>query len=370
MNITNITIYQSPIKLKEPFVISLSRHEYAENILVEIKTNNGLTGFGECCPFKSINGESMESGFEVGKHLAKNLLGKNPLEISECSAIMDATIYGNSSIKSAFDIALHDIASQHAQLPLYAFLGGAKNGNKKITTDYTISIGDSDKMALDALKIIANGFQIIKVKLGGTKEEDVERMKKIRIAVGPDIPLRIDANQGWKANEALEILKALAPFNIQHCEEPIPRWDFMELPRIKKESPISIMADESCCDHHDAKRLISLNACHQINVKLGKSSGINKALKVIRLAEQHNLNMQIGGFLESRLAFTASAHLALCSPNVIHFDFDSPLMLAEDHVIGGITYNSKGEITIPEQIGLGAKMDEGYLKGLVKAVVN
>jgi len=367
MTITQIEIFPSPIKLKEAFIISLSRHEYAENIIVRITTNEGLVGFGECCPFKSINGESMESGVIVGKYLAQNLLQKNPLNIEECSAVMDATIFGNSSIKSAFDIALYDIAAQYAQLPLYAFLGG-KN-NKTITTDYTISIDTPTKMAADAQKIVSKGFQFIKVKLGGSKEEDIERIKKIREAVGYKIPLRIDANQGWKAEEAVDILNALSVYNIQHCEEPIARWNFMELPRIKKESKIEIMADESCCDHNDAKRLIDLNACHQINVKLGKSSGIFKALKIIQLAEKANMKMQVGGFLESRLAFTASAHLALCSANIVHYDFDSPLMLQEDVVLDGIQYNNKGEIIMPTKIGLGASVDEKYLVKLNKIVV-
>jgi len=368
MKIKEIAIYQSPIKLKEPFVISLGRHDYAENIIVVITTDDGLTGFGECCPFKTINGESMESAFVVGKYLGQPLIGKNPLDIELCTAIMDAVIFSNSSIKSAFDIALYDIAAQNANLPLYAFLKG-KN-NKKLITDYTISIGAAEKMAADAAKIIANGFQIIKVKLGGTKIEDLERIQKIRTAVGMEIPIRIDANQGWKAEEAVDILKVLSPYNIQHCEEPIPRWDFMQLPRIKNESPISIMADESCCDHHDAKRLIDLSACDQINVKLGKSSGIYKAVKIIRLAEAANINMQVGGFLESRLAFTASAHLALSSENIVHCDFDSPLMLREDPVIGGIQYSLKGEIIVPDQIGLGASFDSAYLQGLTKVVLN
>lgn len=367
MNITKVEIFASPIKLKEPFIISLSKHEFAENIIVRINTNEGLTGFGECCPFKSINGESMESGVLVGKILAQNLLNKNPLNIEECSQVMDATIFGNSSIKSAFDIALHDVASQHANLPLYAYLGG--ENNKKIITDYTISIDNPEKMAADAEKIVLNGFQFIKVKLGGAKEQDIERIKRIREAVGDTIPLRIDANQGWKAEEAVEILNALSIYNIQHCEEPIARWNFMELPLIKKNSKIEIMSDESCCDHNDAKRLIDLNACHQLNVKLGKSSGIFKALKIARIAEQAQMKMQVGGFLESRLAFTASAHLALCSKNIVHYDFDSPLMLQDDVVVDGIKYSPKGEIILPNKIGLGASVDEQYLKGLQKLVV-
>lgn len=368
MTIREITIYQSPIKLKEPFVISLGSFDYALNVVVVIKTDNDITGFGECSPFMTINGESMDTCFIVAQYLAKKLVGKNPLDIAVCSSSMDAVIYGNSSIKSAFDMALYDIASQHAGLPLYKFLGG--NNEKKLITDYTVSIGEVDKMVEDAIEIKNNGFQVIKVKLGGSKEKDVERIKRIRDAVGATIPIRIDANQGWNAADAIEILNELKSYNIQHCEEPVARWNFMELPAIRKESPIEIMSDESLCDEHDAKRLIDLQACDLFNIKLGKSSGIFKALKIIQLAEQANINIQVGGFLESRLGFTAAAHLALTSKNIIHCDFDTPLMFVEDPVIGGITYNQKGEISIPEKPGLGAAMDENYLQRLTKVKVN
>ncbi len=366
--ISQIEIYKSSIRLKEPFVISLGTLTHAENIFVILRTNNGLSGFGECSPFMTINGESMDTCFIVGQYLAKSLKGKNPLNIEECSKTMDTVIYGNSSIKSAFDIALYDLAAQHSNLPLFRFLSGYNN--KSLITDYTVSIGDANKMASDALKIKNNGFQVIKVKLGESKEKDVERTRMIREAIGNDFPLRIDANQGWKTNEALEILSALAPYNIQHCEEPIPRWDFMELPNIKKHSPIPIMADESCCDHHDAKRLIDLAACDSFNIKLGKSSGIFKALKMIQLAEQAGIKIQIGGFLESRLGFTASAHLALTSDNIIHCDFDTPLMFTEDPVTGGITYDIKGVVMVPDTPGLGATVDEKHLQRYARAVIN
>ena len=203
----------------------------------------------------------------------------------------------------------------------------------------------------------------------GHQEKDVERIRMIREAVGMEIPLRIDANQGWDVTTAISILHDLAPYNIQHCEEPIPRWNYMELSNIRKQSPIKIMADESCCDHHDAKRLIDLQACDSLNVKLGKSSGIFKALKIIKIAEDNNINIQLGGFLESRLAFTAAAHLALASDAIVYFDFDTPLMFIEDPVTGGITYDNQGVITVPDTPGLGAAINEEYLKGLVKVVI-
>jgi|WetSurMetagenome_2_1015567.scaffolds.fasta_scaffold47561_4 L-Ala-D/L-Glu epimerase len=365
--ITRVEVYKSPIKLKEPFIISLGPLDHAQNIIVVIRTDCGLTGFGECSPFMTINGESIDTAFIVGGYLAKSLIGADSLDIEGCMTTMDKVIYANSSIKSAFDIALYDIASQYAGLPLYAFLGG--KDDKTIITDYTVSIGEPEKMAADALRIVDNGFQFIKVKLGKAGEKDVERIRMIREKVGMTIPLRIDANQGWTRDEAVNTLCALEPYNIQFCEEPIARWDYMALPEVRKKSPVPVMADESCCDHHDAARLIDISACGLFNIKLGKSSGIFNALKMISLAERAGVMMQVGGFLESRLGFTASAHIALVSDNIIYYDFDSPLMFVDDPVTGGITYDHSGVVTVPGTPGLGAGVDQLYLDQLEKISV-
>ncbi len=116
------------------------------------------------------------------------------------------------------------------------------------------------------------------------------------------------------------------------------------------------MSDETCCDHNDVQRLIDLKACDLINIKLGKSGGIFKALKMIRLAEVHDVKIQIGAFLESRIAMTAFAHLALSSDQIIYFDFDTALMFSEDPVEGGIIYKENGVIEVPEEAGIGARL--------------
>jgi len=365
--ITQIEIYKLSIPLKKPFIISLGTIYNAENIIVIIRTDKGIAGFGECSPFMTINGESQSTCFIVGEYLAKELKGKNALDIKTCMNIMDRTIYGNSSIKSAFDIALHDIAAQNAGMPLYKFIGGKKV--KRLVTDYTVSIGEPDKMANDALKIKEAGFGIIKVKLGETKKTDVARIRSIRKAIGNNLQLRIDANQGWNVKTAIKTLQALEKYNIQYCEEPIPRWNFMSLKKVKKKSPIPVMADESCCDHHDAKRLIRLNACDMFNLKLGKSSGILKAQKIIALAEKENMVMQVGGFMESKITMTANAHLALASPNILYCDFDTPLMFAEDPVSGGIIYKENGIIEVPETHGLGAWIEREKLESMEKVII-
>jgi L-Ala-D/L-Glu epimerase len=367
LTIQQVELYKLSIPLKEPFITSLGTDTSADNVLVKIITAEGITGFGECSPYMPINGESQETCFIVGQYFAKVLKGKDPLQIEECIRLMDNIIYGNSSIKSAFDIALYDIASQHAGMPLYKFIGG-KN-NKTIITDYTVSIGDPQKMAADAVKIKQQGYPAIKVKLGKDGTKDVERIRAIRQAVGNEIPVRIDANQGWNVEEAITTLKALFAFDIQHCEEPIPRWAFMHLPRVKKESPIPIMADESCGDDHDAERLIQLKACDYMNIKLGKSGGIFKALKMVRMAEAARIHLQIGAFMESRLAMTAFAHFSLCSPSIEHYDFDTALMFIEDPVTGGIIYEKNGVVKVPELVGLGATVDGERLGKMEKVIL-
>ncbi len=367
LEIIQIELYKLSIPLKEPFVISLGTIYNAENIIVVIKADNGMIGFGECSPFMTINGETQATCFFIGEMLARKLKGKNALDIEDCINMMDKTIYGNSSIKSAFDIALYDIASQHSGKPLYKFLGGKKN--KILTTDYTVSIGEPEKMADDALKIKNAGFDVIKVKLGENKNADTQRIKAIRKAVGKKIPIRIDANQGWDVKTAIKTLAFLKEYNIQFCEEPIPRWDFMNLAKVRKKSSIPIMADESCCDHHDAKRLIQLKACDMFNLKLGKSSGLFKAKKIIALAEKENMKMQVGGFMESKIAMTANAHLALSSKNILYCDFDTPLMFETDPVSGGIIYQPDGKVKVPDTIGLGAWLEKEQLDKLDKIVI-
>ncbi|HLO38786.1 MAG TPA: hypothetical protein VK173_09850, partial [Lacibacter sp.] len=145
MQITSIEIYKLCIPLKQPFVISLGPQYDADNIVIVINTNTGLKGWGECSPYMSINGESMDTCFIVGQYLAAALKGKDPLQIEECTKAIDRIITRNESIKSAFDMALYDIAAQHAGLPLYKFLGGKKN--KIISTDMTVGLGTPEKMA-------------------------------------------------------------------------------------------------------------------------------------------------------------------------------------------------------------------------------
>ncbi len=369
MKITKIEIYKLNVPLKEPFIISLGVIKTANSIVLKIHTDHNIYGTGEGNPYMFIVGETQEADFEYAKMLAKLLIGKNPLEIENRLAEIDRILKFNPTIKSAFDMALYDILGKSTGLPLYKLWGGTNN--RKITTDMTVSIDKPEKMANDALKFKKAGFPAIKVKLGDNFKNDIKRIDAIRKAIGYEIPLRIDANQGWDTHTAIKTLKALDKYDIEHCEEPIPRWNVTDLPYVRAHSPIAIMADESLFDHHDAFRLAKTQACDYFNIKLSKSGGLNNALKIVSIAEAAGIKSQVGCMSETRFGLTALMHLVIARSNIVHFDLDSALMLAEDPVTGGIEYKEKGQVILPDdEPGIGADFKSEYLDKMDKTVIS
>jgi L-alanine-DL-glutamate epimerase-like enolase superfamily enzyme len=261
---------------------------------------------------------------------------------------------------------LYDIASKAANQPLYAFLGGAK---KEIQTDLTIGISTPEKMAETAIAFVTQGVKIIKIKLGKNGDEDITRVQKIRAAVGPSIKLRIDANQGWDYPTALKTLEAIAPFDIQFCEQPMHKKYDPLLPELKSKVKVPIMADESVFDHYDAERLIKSNSCDFINIKLAKSGGILEAIKIADTAAKYNMPCMLGGMVESRLALTAKVHLAMANNNLQFYDLDTCLLgHLHDPVIEGARYNNYF-LELDETPGIGADIDPTYLLGAEKFVI-
>ncbi|MBK8698825.1 MAG: dipeptide epimerase [Saprospiraceae bacterium] len=327
-----------------------------------------MYGVGECCPYRSIHGETQAGTIAFAKDLAAALIGEDPADIRKHVHTMNRMIVGNASVKCAFDMALYDLAAKELDMPLYRFLNG--NTQKEIITDNTVSLLDEDKMVEKALKFVGQGFSILKIKLGERPSvKDVRRVAAIRKAVGDDIVMRIDANQGWNYLEARKALNDMADFNIEHCEEPIHADNLPDQIRITAESPIPIMADEAVFNHNDALRIISSNAADLINIKLGKSGGICNAMKIASIAEAADMYCQVGSFSESRLGITALVHFDLAWSNIIYHDLDSPLMLSEDPVIGGMKYDDKWRVTIDDTPGHGADFDPVFLKRFDCAVV-
>ncbi len=349
-----------------PFTIATGTMEYAQNVLIKIHTDEGVIGWGECSAFPMIVGETQLSCFQLAKDFAAYWKGKDPLAIATRMAELDFIIAGNYTAKSAFDLALYDIAAKVVKQPLYAFLGGAQ---KAIESDLTIGIDTPEKMAEQSIEFIQKGVRKIKVKLGKDPLQDVERIRQIRNAIGAAASIRIDANQGWSTSDAFNVLKALAPFNIEFCEQPMHKYYDDFLPALCTKSPIPIMADESVFTHHDARKLIANKACHSINIKFAKSSGIQEAIKIHEIAKANNIPCMMGGMLESRLALSAKMHFAMAYEQVQFYDMDTCLIgHLDDPVLGGVAFNGM-HLSIGDNPGIGAEVDPDYLSKLESCVV-
>ena len=365
MKITHTDIWKFSIPM-HPFTIATGTMHFAQNTFIRVYTDSGLYGVGECSAFPMIAGETQATCFEMAKDFAALWKGKQAAAIEDRLRELDAFTAFNSTIKSAFDMALYDLAAKEAGVPLYRYLGGRK---KELETDLTIGIDTPEKMAASAADFIQRGVRIIKVKLGKDAKEDVERIRQIRQVAGADILLRIDANQGWSFEEALYALTEMGPYHIQFCEQPMRHWNDPLLPALKKQSPIKIMADESVFDHHDALRLITADACDYVNIKFAKSGGIAEAIKINIVCADRHIPCMMGGMLESRVALTAFAHFALAHDNVIFYDMDTCMLGHKaDPVTGGVQYNTFF-LEVPDAPGIGADADEDFLKTLVKATV-
>jgi L-alanine-DL-glutamate epimerase-like enolase superfamily enzyme len=291
MLISKTEIYKFSIPM-HPFTIATGTMNFAQNIFIRIHTDNEIYGVGECSAFPMIAGETQATCFEMAKDFATVLKFKDPLQIGARIAELDDFVAFNYTIKSAFDMALNDLAAKSVQQPLYKFLGGEK---KELETDLTIGIDTPENMVKTAEDFVRKGVRIIKVKLGKDAKQDVIRIQRIAETVGPDILLRIDANQGWNFDEAVYALQALGAFNIQFCEQPMRHWYDDRLPALKKMSPVKIMADESVFTHYDAKRLIIAEACDYVNIKFAKSGGILEATKINDICEQYHIPCMMGG---------------------------------------------------------------------------
>lgn len=365
MKITEIEIYRLSIPM-EPFVIATGTMDFAQNTFIRIHTDTEIYGVGECSAFPMIVGETQDTCLVIARDFAKIWKGKDPLNMEDRLEELDLYIAGNTTIKSAFDMALYDIASKNAGVPLYQFL---KGNVREIVTDITIGIASPEEMARKAKELYKAGAITLKVKLGKDPKTDIARIREIRRAVGFDIPIRVDANQGWSYADAVEALQGLEPFKIQFCEQPMRTYLDYLLPELRTETTVLIMADESVYSQHDAERLCRADACDYINIKFSKSGGIHEALKIAAVASEYHIPCMIGGMLESRLALAAKVHFAYAVPNVKFFDLDTCMLgHLEDPVIGGVNFTGY-QIRLSDGIGIGAEMKQEFLDSCERWVI-
>lgn len=352
MIIKDIEIGEVSIPLVRPFKTALRSVEYVEDIIVKITTEDGCVGYGEAPPTAVITGDTKGSIITAIRDFIKpSIVGMSIHSLDAVFHKLDTCILKNTSAKAAVDMALYDLFAKSLGRPLYQILGGNKS---VIETDITISVNDIPEMVADSLDAVKQGFQILKVKVGKEGLRDVERIQEIRNAVGKDIKIRVDANQGWDAKQSVRIIRAMEDLNldIELVEQPVPAHDFAGMQYVTGNVNTPILADESVFTPEDAIHIIKGRAADLINIKLMKTGGIHNALKICDIAEIYGVKCMIGCMLESKVAVSAAAHLAAAKGIITMADLDGPSLCKIDPYEGGPIYQ-RNLITMNETPGIG-----------------
>jgi len=218
LKITDVEIFLFDIPLTSPFRIAIGEMTAANDLLVRVHTDQGVTGLGEACPFPPITGETQATNAAAAKAIRDMIIGKDPLAIDDLVRLIGPIVHSNPSAVAAFDMAFYDILGKVAGLPLFRLLGGTKS---VFETDITTSLDTLEKMTAEAKGYADKGYKTLKVKVGLDPDEDFARLEAIRSAVGPKVAIRIDANQGWTVPQAIYGLRKMAPLAIQFCEQPV-----------------------------------------------------------------------------------------------------------------------------------------------------
>lgn len=359
MKIAKIETAEVHIPLVTPFKTALRTVEEVNDIVVKITADNGEVGFGEAPPTAVITGDTKGSiRCAIEEFIAPSILG---MELENLDGIMEklhGCIQKNTSAKAAVDMAVYDLFAKSCKKPLYQVLGGRKS---EIETDLTISVNPVEEMVKDSLKAVSQGFGILKIKVGKEGRKDVERIQAIRQAVGPDIRLRIDANQGWTAKEAVRIIRTLEDMGIAMdlVEQPVSAHDFAGMKLVTSQVDTPILADESVFSPEDAIHIIKERAADLINIKLMKTGGIYEALKICAIAESFGVECMIGCMLESKIAVSSAAHLAAGKGIITRADLDGPSLCKEDPYTGGPTFEGS-RIIMNSQAGIGISEVPGF----------
>ena len=352
MKITNIRTTLLSASLKTPFVTSLRRVCALEDLVVIIECDDGSVGYGEGAPAPVITGETIGSMTATVEFIKPHLIGMEIDDFDSILKVMHSVIIKNTTAKSALEIALYDLKAKSVKLPLYKMLGGSKT---RFRTDITISMGEIDKMVSDSLNAVDLGYDTLKIKIGDDPRKDIARIIAINAALDKKIKLRLDANQGWTAQESVELLQALEQKEImaEFIEQPVAADDIEGLKYIKERVQTPLLADESIFSLKDAKRLLEMEAIDYVNIKLAKTAGITQALQLADLSADFGVKCMIGCMLEGPVSIAAGVHVASAKADTITMlDLDAVALLSSHPAKTNILFN-ESRIELSDDIGLG-----------------
>jgi len=320
------------IPLLEPFTIAIGRLDHVRNVLITLKLENGVIGYGEAAPLEPINGENQATVLTTLGACKGLILGCDALEWRKISAELYGVFSAQSAARAGLEMAILDAATKTMRVPLYQYFGGM---SYSVETDISIPIVTPARARELAAEIQGRGVRFIKIKVEGKVQPDTERVLAVHQG-GPALEIQLDANQGYNASEAVQLLKELAQqgINVRLFEQPVAKHDWNGMKFVTEHGQVPVAADETVFNAADALRVASTGAANVVNIKLMKS-GLAEGLDIAAVCRAGHVRLMIGGMIESKLAMCCSAHFAAGLGGFDYVDLDTPMLLADDPFEGG-----------------------------------
>jgi L-alanine-DL-glutamate epimerase-like enolase superfamily enzyme len=372
MKITKIETMIIEIPVENPYVFSHGVLKAFSNVIVLIYTDEDIVGIGESSyvPGGGVSEETPESTKPViDKYLAPAIIGDDPFDIESIHQKMDAIIPRNLIAKCGIDLGLWDLIGKALNLPAYKLLGGEVN--PKIHCTYTLSIDTPQNMAEQAFFRKKQGYKTLVAKIGRDPNTDIDRLMAVREAVGAKINIRLDANEAYRPDQAIRIIRKMEKYEPEFVEEPVKRWDLDGMAKVTKAVDVPISSDESNTSIESAARLLRKGAADILNIKISKNGGLFKSKKIAALAEAHGIPCIVGGANTYEIGRQACRHFAVCTAQVEADAGSEGCAPASQSKIDDvtkriITYNdvTKGDgyVEVLEGAGLGVEIDQEKIK--------
>jgi len=338
-------------------------------VITKVHTDEGIVGLGEGDPVDpSFYGETQETIVNViRRFFAPMLLGKNPLNTESIMAPLEHGFPGSACAKCALDIALFDIAGKAFGVPVYTLLGGIYR--EKIPVALEVHLNSPEEMARVALEHVEQRkVGVLKVKVGVDPQEDIERVRAVREAVGGRTKIRVDGNCGYSTKDAIRFAKGAEKYDLELIEQPVGRWDIEGLARIRSAIGIPLEVDESVWSISDALNVIRHKAADIINIKITRVGGLTNARKIAAIAEAAHLECLVGTEGEFGVGTAAKIHLALATKNMNLASEFTEYYTTLDNIWAKPIAMQDGFLGAIHEPGLGVELDEEKMRIYTRAL--
>jgi muconate cycloisomerase len=350
-------------------VSSLGGHLSGQYVLVRVHDGAGRTGLGEASVTSVWSGETQAGTLALLRDvLAPLVVGADPFDTEWLSRRLDRAAFGNSFAKAALEMALLDLQGQALGVPVYQLLGGKASGGRQPPEDpgirlkFVIGAVEPELAAQRAHRVVQQGWRAIKVKVGrhDHPQVDVDRLRAVRDAIGPDTWLSVDANGGYTVEQAVWVAPRLEKLDVALFEQPTRRGDHPAMAQVRRRTGIPVMADESVFTPLDALEVIRHQAADVLSLYPGKHGGVRATQAIAKLAEAAGLPCTIGSNLEREVATAAMAHVTVCTANLqcerFPGDLIGPLYFEEPLSKQPLRYQAD-RLWVPETPGLGVRAE-------------